>query len=569
MTRFILTLVLSAATSMAVAQLDYSTHDGSAPYVQPSETTVDGILDRYGSFKGAVLNMTREEWEVFRGWEAYDHSEAKRILKEHKDKWQAEHADEIAERKASRMLITTSGCDCWVEPDESYTQITEDDQFYLSGAGINVDYSTEPISMGFDFEMYGQTFSQFYLNSKGSISFDDYTIDWTPEEFPFTTDEVYQIAGFWADSDYRLSGEVYYKITQNEVFINFVDVGYYNQGEDLFNSYQIIITSDGSDYLPGDANTEMCYLNMDWAHGDVGGSNGCCGNSPATVGMDAAGDTGPYLQFGRFNTLDDVYNGPAGSGDGYDDGVNWLDYRSFIMNSEGDTENLAPFPTANVGCDTLTLCIGNTYELDLGFLGPEPTQTITVTSTDVPGWDYTITEGDNVTTITGIFTAQASNVGFQEITITATDNGSPVGETVNTIYIEVLDIELPTLTVEGNTAICAGGELELTATGDFDEIIWSNGTVGNTNTYTFGGTFFVTGYIDQCQVQEEFYVDQSPYFLPDVVVDPPAVCPGQTAIAVVDSLEQLEYASYQWDADWNGLGGEVVSYVGDAGAELT
>ena len=59
-----------------------------------------------------------------------------------------------------------------------------------------------------------------------------------------------QIAGFWADSDYRLSGEVYYKITQNEVFINFVDVGYYNQGEDLFNSYQIIITSDDSDYLP-------------------------------------------------------------------------------------------------------------------------------------------------------------------------------------------------------------------------------------------------------------------------------------------------------------------------------
>ena len=32
----------------AVAQLDYSTHDGSAPYVQPSETTVDGILERYG-----------------------------------------------------------------------------------------------------------------------------------------------------------------------------------------------------------------------------------------------------------------------------------------------------------------------------------------------------------------------------------------------------------------------------------------------------------------------------------------------------------------------------------------
>lgn len=569
MIRFTLTLVMIAASSLAFAQVDYAANDVSVPYVQPSETDVDGILGRYGSFKGAVLNMTRAEWEVFRAWEGYDHDEAKRILKEHKAKWQAEHAEQIADRKANRMLITDGGCDCWVEPDASYTQITEDDQIHLAGAGVNVDYSTEPIPMGFDFEMYGETFSSFYLNSKGSISFDDYTIDWTPEEFPITTEAVYQVAGFWADADYRLSGEVYYKITENEVFINFIDVGYYNQGADLLNSYQIVITSADSDYLTGDANTQMCYLDMNWAHGDVGGSGGCCGDSPATVGMDAAGDSGPYLQFGRFNTLDDVYNGPAGTGPGFDDGVNWLDYRSFVMNSEGDVENLAPFPTENVGCDTLVLCLGNTYELDLGFLGPEPGQAISVTSTDVPGWDYTITEGDNVTTISGIFTAQAENVGFQEITITATDDGTPAGETINTIYIEVLNIELPPLTIEGNASICAGGEVEITAAGDFEEIIWSDGTVGNTNTFTYGGTFFVSGYIGQCSVQEEFFVDQTPYFLPDVALDPIAVCPGEAALVVVDSLEQSDYVSYQWDADWNGLGGEVVSYVGDAGAEVT
>jgi hypothetical protein len=319
MIRFILTLVLFAATNLVAAQVDYTIHN-EAPvhYVQPSETHIDGIIERYGSFKGAVLNMNRDEWEVFRAWEGYDHAEVIRIRKEQKANWKAEHADEIAERKMQRML-TTSGCDCWIEPDESYTLITEDDQYYTSGAGINVDFSTAPIQLGFDFQMYGETFTQFYLNSKGSVSFNNYTIDWTPEEFPTTTDGVFQIAGFWADSDYRLSGDIYYKITQDEVFINFVDVGYYNQGADLYNSYQIVITSENSEYLPDGANTQMCYLDMNWAHGDVGGSNGCCGDSPATVGMDHSDDFGQFLQFGRFNTLDDVYNGPMGTGPQYDD----------------------------------------------------------------------------------------------------------------------------------------------------------------------------------------------------------------------------------------------------------
>lgn len=554
------------------AQVNYtaeSTFDvNRAAYVQPSEETVEGILERYGSFKGAVLNMTRDEWGVMRSSADYDHEEVKRILKEHKAKWKAEHADEIAERKAQRMQMT-GGCDCWVEPDASYTLITEDDQFYTDGAGINVDFSTAQILMGFDFNLYGVEFDRFFLNSKGSVSFEDYTIDWTPEEFPVTTDEVAQIAGFWADADYRLSGDIYYKITQNEVFVNFVDVGYYSMGMDLYNSYQIVFTSENSTYLPDGANTQMCYLDMNWAHGDVGGANGCCGSTPATVGIDAAPDFGPFLQFGRFNTLDDTWNGPQGTGPDNEDGVNWLDYRSFVMDASEDSDNLAPFPTANVGCDTLVLCLGNTFDLNLSFLGPESNQDIVITSTDAPGWDYTITEIDGISNISGVFTALPENIGIQEITITATDNGTPVGQTVNTIVIEVLNITLPELTIEGNAAICAGGELLLTAVGDFEQIVWSNGTVGPQNTYSYGGTFFVTGYIDECTVVEQFFVEQSPYFLPDVVIDPPAVCPGQTALAVVDSVEQLGYAAYQWDADWNGLGGEVVSLVGDAGAELT
>jgi gliding motility-associated-like protein len=463
----------------------------------------------------------------------------------------------------------TDGCDCWVEPDASY--ITVDGaaaENAYSGAEEYVDFSTPAIQLPFEFELYGIVYDSFFLNSKGSVSFGGYTIDWTPEEFPVTTDEVAQIAGFWADSDYTTSGEIYYKVTQEEVFINFVDVGYYNDNTDLLNSYQIVITSDDSGALPDGANTQMCYLDMNWAHGDVGGSGGCCGTSPATVGMDAAPDIGPYLQFGRFNTLDDTYNGPQGTGDGNDDGVNWLDYRIFNMDASEDSENINPFPTGSLGCDTLFLCLGNTYDINMSFLGPEPNQTITVETNDLAGWEYALTDGETAN-ITGLFTALPENVGTNVINITATDDGTPTGVTELTVVLEVLDIELPELVLDGNSAICAGGEVEITVSGAFDEIVWSNGVVGNTNTYTFGGTFFVTGYLDQCTQVEEFYVDQSPYFLPDVEVDPPSVCPGQTTVAIVDSLEQEGYDIYEWEGDWNGLGGEVVGTIGEAGAELT
>jgi len=557
--------VLSTGQNLINDRLDFSM--GNEAYEQPSMTTAEDILDRYGSFKGAVLNMTRDEHIVLRAWDGFDKNEARKILKERKDQWKLDHADEIEARKQARMQ-QTDGCDCWVEPDASYTQITVDDMEYTAGAGEFVDFSTLPIQIGFDFELYGIVYNSFHLNSKGSVSFDGYTIDWTPEEFPVTTDEVAQIAGFWADSDYTTSGEIYYKVTQEEVYINFVDVGYYNDNTDLLNSYQIVITSDASGALPDGANTQMCYLDMNWAHGDVGGSGGCCGDSPATVGMDAAPDYGPYLQFGRFNTLDDTYNGPQGTGDGNDDGVNWLDYRIFNMDASEDSENINPFPTGSLGCDTLVLCLGNTYDINMSFLGPEPNQNITVETNDLTGWEYALTDGETAN-ITGLFTALPENVGTNVINISATDDGTPTGVTELTVIIEVLNIELPELVLEGNSAICAGGEVEITATGAFDEIVWSNGVVGNTNTYTFGGTFFVTGYLDQCTQVEEFYVDQSPYFLPDVEVDPPSVCPGQTTVAIVDSLEQEGYNVYEWEGDWNGLGGEVVGTIGEAGAELT
>ena len=52
----------------------------------------------------------------------------------------------------------------------------------------------------------------------------------------------------------------------------------------------------------------------------------------------------PHVQFGRFNLLDDSYNGPYGIGPDADDGINWLDYKFFNINTALSTNNLNPLP---------------------------------------------------------------------------------------------------------------------------------------------------------------------------------------------------------------------------------
>ena len=558
--------ILTFAFALLSIQVAFSQaiEETSSPKFQ--DQSAQSILDKYKSFKGAVLNMTRDEWSVIRNSEEYNEQDARVILNESKEAWKKENAALIQERKAMRQN-QPGGCDCWIEPDDTYEQITTFDWDFTDGAGANVDCSIGPLQLPWTFDFYGTAYDEIYINSKGSISFGDYLIDWTPEEFPNTVNLVAQVAGFWADSDYRSSGDIYYKIDQDAVFINFVDVGYYNNHDDLINSYQIIITPTDGIILPDGSNTQMCYLDMNWAHGDVGGSGGCCGDGPATVGLDDAPATGDHLQYGRFNFLTDDYNGPYGAGDEDQDGVNWLDYKVFNMDAAVTSGNTPPLPSNNLGCDTIVLCQGNEFDVDLSFLAPEIDQTITMVVTDAPGWTFTATDG-STGNVTGVFVGEATNLGIHEVTISATDDGSPAATTEVTFIVEVLDIVIPELSIEGNTSICAGGEATITATGDFDEIVWSNGNVGVTNTYVFGGNFFVTGQIGQCETVEYFFIDQSPYFLPDVVIDPPAVCVGETAIVTVDPTEQPEYDIYQWDADWNGLGGEVIADNG-TNAELT
>ena len=559
--------------------------------------TAKQILDSYDSFEKAVLNMTRDEWSVVREWEEFDEVRYLTVLREHKDSF-ASKREELKQLRLQK-IAQNDACGCWVEPDETYTTMVpppglgglgpnEMAWANQGGAGWDVDCSSDPIAVSnqtdpWTFDLYGDTYEFFYINSKGQISFGGDVIDWTPTGFPAA--EYNQIAGYWQDTDIRTVGEIKWKKTQDAVYVNFIDVGYYNNQSDLTNSFQIIITSPESGVLPDGNNAQVCYLDMNWAHGDVGGSGGCCGTDPGVTGADGEStnpqlDASPHVQFGRFNLPDDTYNGPYGIGEGNDDGINWLDYKFFNINTALLNNNLNPVPTANLGCDTISLCLGQTTSLNVEFLGPEPSQTVDLVINQNLAGECFIenlsTSNGGTATFTGTFVAESP--GISTVTMEATDSDNAV--TTVDIVINVLDIVPPSIDVTsatGEFGICAGSELDVTATSvDGQEPIedWSwnlNSDFWDANeaTIPFGGTFVVTGETaGGCVVKENFTVLQTPFYLPTVEGTLQAVCPGDSAFVEVIPDEDENFVGYTWVGDWNGGGGDVLSSDG-AGAWLT
>ena len=566
--------------------------------------TPEEILASYGSFEEAVLNMTRPEWSVVGNWEGFDEMRYLTFLQEYK----ASFADERSERKAARVkkLQEDGDCGCWVEPDDSYYTMVPPpglaglgpneiawavDGTAVGGASWTVDAASEPFEIAmqtnpWSFDLYGETYNQFYVNTKGQISFGGYVLDWTPSGFPEA--EYNQIAGYWQDTDLTTTGEIKWKRTENAVYVNYIDVGYWQNNSDLTNSFQIIITYPESGILPDGANAQVCYLDMNWAHGDVGGGGACCGDYPGVTGADGEStnpnpDTSPHVQFGRFNLLDDSYNGPYGDSEAEWDGINWLDYKFFNINTALTNNNLNPVATANLGCDTVRICLGQEYNLDVEFLGPEPGQIVDLeVSTDIGA---NVIEGETLTS--GVTTAAYAGVfignepGISNITMTAVDDGD--AQTELNIVIEVIGVVPPTIEVEslaegGEFGICAGAELDVEASsvdGDEPVVSWSwnlneNFWDENAATIPFGGTFVVTGTTESgCIVKKPFEVFQTPFYLPTLSGTAVTVCPGDSALIVVEPDEDEVFVEYDWVADWNGGGGEIVSGQGTDAVYVT
>eukprot|EP00977_Amphora_coffeiformis_P006092 scaffold1322_cov185-Amphora_coffeaeformis.AAC.2 len=212
-----------------------------------------------------------------------------------------------------------------------------------TGAGYSVfddcdDCSTGAVPLGFDFDFYGNTKTTTYINSNGNLSFDAPFYGYVSSGFPITTP---MIAAFWTDIDLRDSkgadSAIYYRNMGDKFVVTFYKMAAYSGSVGLHNTFQVVLYSNTAENAAsiGGINVLFCFAEMQWVY-----------SSPATVGVNA-GDGVNFVQLGRFQSLDNVYDGAEGN----PDGIQYLtEKESFSVNAAStEVGPIQEAPTSNAG----------------------------------------------------------------------------------------------------------------------------------------------------------------------------------------------------------------------------
>lgn len=158
----------------------------------------------------------------------------------------------------------------------------------------NDDGSTGLVSLGFNANFFGTTYSNVYVNNNGNITFDSALSTFTPFGLSGTSRVI--IAPFFADVDTRAVGSnpVTYgtgTLGGHAAFaVNYFNVGVYNQIP-IFNTFQLVLV-DRSDISVGAFDFEFNYTDVNWEAGTASGSNGQgIGGNPVRIGYSNGGAT--------------------------------------------------------------------------------------------------------------------------------------------------------------------------------------------------------------------------------------------------------------------------------------
>jgi hypothetical protein len=334
------------------------------------------------------------------------------------------------------MTQRNSVCDCMVQLDSTF----------MLAMLPNDDGSSASIPLPFTFDFYGTLYDSLYINNNGNISFVAPYITFTANPFP---DAAYNmIAPFWADVDTRSmtgtsTGNVWYKMTPNALIVVWDSVGYYAYHDDLRSTFQLII-SDGTDSLvPAGNNVSFCYGDMQWTTGDASSGVGGFAGAPATVGVNI-GNGVDYFQVGTFDQPGTGFDGPYGAADQ----VDFLDGQEVYFNIAVSNTNTPPVLISSVICDTIDVYTGDTLQKSGGVLEftfsvstPELNQLLTnqISSSEPSALTYNMTQMSNeFYRYECEFDANGLSPGMYTVTLHATDNGTPVLSSEETVYINVI-----------------------------------------------------------------------------------------------------------------------------------
>jgi len=151
----------------------------------------------------------------------------------------------------------------------------------------NDDGSTGLVNIGFGINFFGVNRSQLYVNNNGNVTLDEAMPTYTPFALANANRQI--LAPFFADVDTRgaVSLEVKYGTGtadgRNAFGVNWVSVGYFANGVDKLNSFQLIMI-DRSDTGAGNFDFEFNYDQILWETGSASGGTGGLGGNSARVG---------------------------------------------------------------------------------------------------------------------------------------------------------------------------------------------------------------------------------------------------------------------------------------------
>lgn len=425
-------------------------------------------------------------------------------------------------------------CNCWIEPDANYTL----------AMGPNDDQSSGLVTLPFSFNLYGQNYTNCYINNNGNVSFDAPYFTYSADPFP--TAGFVMVAPFWADVDTRgedgnglNGGTVKYLITPTALYVNWTSVGYFPSATDKHNTFQLIIT-DGTDPVIGVGNNvSFCYKEMEWTTGSASGGTNGFGGTPSTTGANQ-GNGVDFIQFVRCDQPGGAYDGPFGN----PDGIDWLDFQNFRFTTAVSTQNIPPITSSNFLCDTVEVCMGELVNFNVTFLTPEGDQAIidaTATAPTIDNFNYTITNNGSNAVINVQFIPQVADTGFHVVTFTAQDNGADSLTSTVSIVLAVYYTPAPPPTIEGSAEACEGVGSVISASPGYEDYYWSNGFNGPT-ILVGPGTYYCLATSGNCRLASNFItVTEIPNPEPDIT-GPLFSCGGLPVTLGVDN----PYDIYQW-----------------------
>ncbi len=405
--------------------------------------------------------------------------------------WKLTQIQHPTEQEQTPVLSAPRGgseppCACWLTPDSSYTTIENATQWDANVWADGDDGSRGPISLPFNFHLYGQSWDTAYINVNGNVTFAIPSGNWSSVPFPINGQTL--VAPFWGDVDLRGTGTdmniVQYKVTPTALYVNWTNVGYYTEHTDKLNSFQLIITDGTDPAVPGGNNVSFCYGNMEWTTGDASqGTNGF-GGTPATIGANKGADM-EFLQLGRFDHAGTDWDGPFGA----NDGLGWLVDRHFSFSTEYAT--IPPIFTT-IGCDTLDIEVGSSFDFPMMMIAGGPGQTISGTSqcTGIAGYVESQNTAGATAEIISTITPTASEVGLHAINYIAQNDADTPLVSTYTVYVKVLDVttgisgatSASTLTIQPNPAA------------DHATITWPEGQrPARVEVYSLTGALVLTG----------------------------------------------------------------------------